>query len=69
MILYLKEVQDRGLCRTTSEADVEGVMPAKIAILTSLAYGMQVIYEDIHTEGIVRILRRQTACQGYEHKH
>lgn len=27
----------------------------KIAILTSLAYGMQVDYEDIHTEGITHI--------------
>ena len=52
----LKEAQDRGYAERHPEADVE-VYDAcrKIAILTSLAYGMQVDYEDIHTEGITHI--------------
>lgn len=52
----LKEAQDRGYAERHSEADVEGYDACrKIAILTSLAYGMQVDYEDIHTEGITHI--------------
>ena len=52
----LKEVQDRGYAERHPEADVEGYDACrKIAILTSLAYGMQVDYEDIHTEGITHI--------------
>ena len=52
----LKEAQDRGYAERHPEADVEGYDACrKIAILTSLAYGMQVDYEDIHTEGITHI--------------
>ena len=52
----LKEAQDRGYAERHPEADVEGYDACrKIAILTSLAYGMQVDYEDVHTEGITHI--------------
>ena len=52
----LKEAQANGYAERNPEADVEGYDACrKIAILTSLAYGMQVDYEDIHTEGITHI--------------
>lgn len=52
----LKEAQDKGYAERHPEADVEGYDACrKIAILTSLAYGMQVDYEDIYTEGITNI--------------
>ena len=52
----LKEAQELGYAERNPEADVEGYDTCrKIAILTSLAYGMQVDYEDIYTEGITKI--------------
>lgn len=52
----LKQAQAMGYAERNPEADVEGYDACrKIAILTSLAYGMQVDYEDIHTEGITRV--------------
>jgi len=52
----LKEAQDLGYAERNPEADVEGYDTCrKIAILTSLAYGQQVDYEDIYTEGITKI--------------
>ncbi len=52
----LKEAQEKGYAERNPEADVEGFDACrKIAILTSLAYGMQVDYEDIYTEGISNI--------------
>lgn len=52
----LKEAQEKGYAERNPEADVEGSDACrKIAILTSLAYGMQVDHEDIYTEGITRI--------------
>ena len=52
----LKEAQDKGYAERNPEADVEGYDACrKIAILTSLAYGQQVDYEDIYTEGITKI--------------
>ena len=52
----LKEAQEKGYAERNPEADVEGYDTCrKIAILTSLAYGMQVDYEDIYTEGITKI--------------
>lgn len=52
----LKKAQDKGYAERNPEADVEGHDACrKIAILTSLAYGMQVDYEDIYTEGITKI--------------
>ncbi len=52
----LKEAQEKGYAERNPEADVEGYDACrKIAILTSLAYGMQVDHEDIYTEGITKI--------------
>ena len=52
----LKEAQDMGYAERHPEADVEGYDACrKIAILTSLAGGRQVNYEDISTEGITKI--------------
>ena len=52
----LKEAQELGYAERNPEADVEGHDACrKIAILTSLAYGKQVDYRDIYTEGITKI--------------
>ena len=52
----LKEAQELGYAEKDPTADVEGYGACrKIAILTSLAYGQQVDYQDIYTEGITKI--------------
>lgn len=52
----LKEAQDLGYAERNPAADVEGYDACrKIAILSSLAFGMHVDYEDIYTEGITKI--------------
>ena len=52
----LREAQDRGYAERNPEADVEGYDACrKIAILSSLAFGSRVDYQDIYTEGITRI--------------
>jgi homoserine dehydrogenase len=52
----LKDAQEKGYAELHPEADVEGYDACrKIAILTSLAYGKQVDFEDIYTEGITKI--------------
>ena len=52
----LKEAQELGYAERNPEADVEGYDACrKIAILTSLAFGSQVDFEDIYTEGITKI--------------
>lgn len=52
----LKEAQDMGYAERNPEADVEGHDTCrKIAILTAMATGKEVNYEDIYTEGITRI--------------
>ena len=52
----LKEAQDKGYAERHPEADVEGYDACrKIAILSSLAFGQQVDFEDIYTEGITSI--------------
>ncbi|NLP34003.1 MAG: homoserine dehydrogenase [Clostridiales bacterium] len=52
----LKNAQDMGYAERNPAADIEGHDACrKIAILSSLAYGMQVDYEDIYTEGITHI--------------
>ncbi len=54
--VVLKEAQELGYAEKDPTADVEGYDACrKIAILTSLAYGQQVDYEDIYTEGITKI--------------
>lgn len=52
----LKEAQDLGYAERNPEADVEGYDACrKIAILTSLAFGATVNFEEITTEGITKI--------------
>ena len=52
----LAQAQALGYAERNPEADVEGHDAGrKLAILTSLAYGMQVDYEDIYMEGITKI--------------
>ncbi len=52
----LKEAQENGYAERNPAADIEGHDACrKIAILTSLAYGQQVDFEDIYTEGITKI--------------
>ena len=51
----LASAQKLGYAERHPEADVEGYDAGrKIAILTSLAYGMQVDYEDVYMEGITK---------------
>jgi homoserine dehydrogenase len=52
----LKDAQEKGYAERNPEADVEGYDACrKIAILSSLAFGDHVDYEDIYTEGITKI--------------
>ena len=52
----LRNAQELGYAERNPEADIEGYDACrKIAILSSLASGRQVDYEDIHTEGITKI--------------
>lgn len=52
----LKQAQEKGYAERNPEADVEGYDACrKIAILSSLAFGQQVDFEDIYTEGITGI--------------
>ena len=52
----LKDAQQKGYAEADPTADIEGYDACrKIAILTSLAAGKQVDFEDIYTEGITRI--------------
>lgn len=54
--VVLKDAQNKGYAERNPEADVEGYDACrKIAILSSLAYGKQVDFEDIYTEGITKI--------------
>lgn len=52
----LEEAQNLGYAERNPEADVEGHDTCrKIAILTAMATGCEVNYEDIYTEGITKI--------------
>ena len=52
----LKEAQANGYAERNPEADVEGYDACrKIAILSSLAYGKFLNYEEIYTEGITKV--------------
>lgn len=52
----LKDAQEKGYAERNPEADVEGHDACrKIAILSSLAFGNSVHYEEIYTEGITNI--------------
>ncbi len=58
----LKSAQEKGYAERNPEADVEGYDACrKIAILASLAYGKQVDYEDIYTEGITAVTKQDIA--------
>jgi len=55
----LKDAQEKGYAEKDPTADIEGYDACrKIAILTSLAYGKQLDFEDIYTEGITKITDR-----------
>lgn len=52
----LKQAQDLGYAERNPQADVCGYDAGrKIAILSSLAFGKNVCFEDVHTEGITNI--------------
>lgn len=52
----LKEAQDLGYAERNPEADVEGHDACrKIAILSSLAYGKYLDYQEVYTEGITKV--------------
>lgn len=52
----LKEAQRNGFAEADPTADVEGLDASrKIAILSALAYGAQIDYQDVPTEGITKI--------------
>jgi homoserine dehydrogenase len=52
----LKEAQENGFAEADPTLDIEGIDTAhKLAILTSLAYGMEINFKDIYIEGISNI--------------
>lgn len=65
----LKTAQDLGYAERNPEADIEGYDACrKIAILSSLAFGKYVNFENIYTEGISKITARDieyAAKMGY----
>ena len=55
----LKEAQEKGYAEADPTADVEGQDACrKIAILSSLAYGKFLNFENVYTEGITRSHQR-----------
>lgn len=58
----LKEAQELGYAEADPRFDVEGIDAAqKIALLTSLAFGSWVAYEQIYTEGITKLTQLDIA--------
>ena len=58
----LNDAQAKGYAERNPSADIDGFDAGrKLAILTSLAYGMQTDYEDIYTEGITKISKEDIA--------
>ena len=52
----LKQAQEKGFAEADPTLDIKGFDSAhKLAILTSLAYGMEINLDDIHVEGITKI--------------
>jgi len=52
----LKEAQDLGYAEADPTFDIEGIDTAhKLTIISSLAYGIPLSYNDVHKEGITRI--------------
>ncbi len=68
----LKEAQDKGFAEADPTFDIEGIDSAhKIAVLTRLAYGTPVGFEDIYVQGISRISSLDIHCAhefGYQIK-
>lgn len=63
--IVLKEAQDLGYAERNPEADIEGYDACrKIAILSSLAFGKHVAFEDIYTEGISKITKKDMEYAG-----
>ena len=59
----LAEAQDKGFAEADPTLDIEGDDTAhKLAIISSLAYGMKINLEDIYTEGISRISSIDIEC-------
>ncbi|MBI4382451.1 MAG: homoserine dehydrogenase [Nitrospinae bacterium] len=59
----LREAQAKGYAEADPTFDIEGIDSAhKIAILTRLAYGARIDYEDIHVEGISKITPEEVQC-------
>ena len=61
--LALKEAQEKGFAEADPTFDIEGIDSAhKIAILSQLAYGTSVKFEDITIQGISSITMHDIAC-------
>ena len=59
----LKEAQAKGFAEADPTFDIEGIDSAhKIAVLTRLAYGTPVRFEDIYIQGITSITREDIRC-------
>lgn len=65
----LEDAQEKGYAEKNPEADVEGYDACrKIAILSSLAFGNHVDFEDIYTEGITKISAQDILYANFMHK-
>ena len=61
----LAEAQKNGFAEADPTLDVEGIDTAhKLAILTALAYGMEINFEDIYIEGISQITPEDIVFSG-----
>ena len=59
----LKEAQEKGFAEADPTFDIEGIDSAhKIAVLTRLAYGTPVKFEDINVSGITNITSEDIEC-------
>jgi len=59
----LKEAQEKGFAEADPTFDIEGIDSAhKIAVLTRLAYGTPVKFEDINVSGITHITSEDIEC-------
>lgn len=65
----LKQAQQNGYAERDPSADIEGFDACrKIAILSSLAFGLQVDYKDIDTKGITKITKEDMVYVKYLNK-
>jgi len=59
----LKEAQEKGYAEADPTFDIEGIDSAhKIAVLTRLAYGTPVNFDDIYIQGITHIMPEDIKC-------